>query len=107
LLPSAGFAAGKASSNSGQTNKTIQEQKQIDKQTLLTETQDAKTAARELAQEEKRETQAEKRAAVKEKVAAHKAIQFASITARKEANGSDKTPAYQKMIDWLAGLLDF
>lgn len=106
LLPAAVFAAPKADKTPAQNKTGVQAEKKAEREEIKAQRQAEKEEIiKNMTPEERKVLQAEKRAAVKEKVREHRIQKLKEITAKKKANGSDKTPAYQKMLDWLAKLL--
>lgn len=107
LFPGAAFAASQGS-GSAADKQTVQQEKKNSHKALKEERQalhEQKAEERKARIEKHKETQAEKRAKVKEKVKEHRINKFQEIQAKKKANGSDKTPAYQKIVDWLTNAL--
>jgi hypothetical protein len=109
MLPAAAFAAPKANGAPGKGKAAIQAQRQANREAMKEQRTADKLAMKDMTPAERQvfreNRRAEKRAAVKGKVKEHRIKKLQDIKAKKEANGSTGTPAYQKIVNWLNRLL--
>lgn len=109
ILPAAAFAASKANAAPGKDKAAIHAQRQANREAMKEQRTADKLAMKDKTPEERQafreNRRAEKRAAAKAKVREHRIKKLQDIKAKKEANGSADTPAYQKIVNWLNRLL--